>query len=260
VINEISAGSATTCGDRVAMTLIDVQLAALHFNKRPKDMDSEAFAEMTEYARKKSLVKFLQESAEAQFKKNGGGDEIETHLAYMQLAPQLGLDLSGTEMLYRACSGVSDKDLAVAKSKYDGPSSIIPEIKEWEYFMLSYMLDSPEFEGIEFIKKIKLDVGARNEFDTSHLEVGAADGEPRVKETDAEYLKRLEALTSKVKKATILELRAKLIAAAAARESGDVKMESDGAAVGIIPVAGSSILSCTTDRRGIKEGERARGE
>ena len=195
IINTTAAGAGDTCGDRVAMSLIDMQLAALHFSRLPKNMGNDVES-MYIYAKERSAIKFLQEKAEAKFIKNSGGDEIETHLAYMQLAENLGVTIAGADMLYRGCSGVSNKDLEDALKEYKGPSDT-EGMSKGEYLAYKFMYDASEFERIGVIDNIKEKVRSCDEFNT----------DARAGELSGAYEQRLKGLQSKLKKDTISALK-----------------------------------------------------
>ncbi len=246
-VNAQSLGSAESCGDRVARTLIDVQLTALYFKKSPQEIaagpiSADAATELLEFARVSSIIKFLQEKANAKFIANQRGDEIETHLAYMQLAPELGCNLSGLEMLFRGCSGVSDSDLTETKSIYQGPSEIAG-MSMAEYLKLSYMIDDDIFSEIKFIKDIKNTIVQKDEFDTNQIEITEADGSRR-SETDAEYQERLQGLEKKLRTATIEDLRDKL-ASLIKTELGQKEMKTAANPSALIPPTPSSTITAS---------------
>ena len=111
-----------TCGDRVSLAYVQMMVAKDILQKPVAEM---AVDELFEYSRKESVVKFLSEKAEAkiaQIKRDGGLlDEIETHLAYLQAASNLGLEIPSSQMIYRGCSGVSDEDLENAVTEFGDP-------------------------------------------------------------------------------------------------------------------------------------------
>ncbi len=244
-VNAHSLGSAESCGDRVSRTLIDVQLAALHFNKSPQEiitdpMTSDAIDELLKFAKAGSIIKFLEKKAEAKFIENNTednddeGDEIETHLAYMQLAPRFGLELAGLGMLYRACSEVSDDDLSEAESSYHGPSEIAG-MTMGQYLELSHLLDD-KFSEIKFIQDIKSVVVQRKEFDTDPIEILTIDGSVRV-ETDTEYQERLKGLGKNLRIATIIALRDEIeIIRAAGLGQEEEKTQAETSAPTSIPL------------------------
>ena len=115
----LAATAFGTCGDRVGLAFVHMQLALNLSDKEVKDMSLQ---EVYDYAKQESVIKFLSDKSQAkidQIKTSGGGlDEIETHLAYLQIGQELGLNLRANGMLYQGCSNVTGRDLKSAKEEF----------------------------------------------------------------------------------------------------------------------------------------------
>ena len=198
-VNAISLGSDETCGDRVALTLLEAQLAALHFHKQPQEMEydtKKGLEEAIKYAREKSGIKFLTGKAVERAKTNPN-EEVETHLAYMQVAKDLGIHVKGADMLFfEKHSKVSAEDLRLTKAQYEAPSKI-RGMKQGDFLTLSYMLNAPEFEDIGFIRDVKTKVANKREYDTTQ----------KNNEKDGQYLVRLKSIQEKVEVETVKRLK-----------------------------------------------------
>jgi Leucine-rich repeat (LRR) protein len=122
----IATQASESCGDRVTFYYAKMLLA--------QNNERIPIAEMNDihlfnYARQEAVVKFLDEEATKRVteieKANDGRpflEEIETHLAYLQAAPRLGLKLPAIGMLYRNWSGVSEETLDIAVAEFNSQS------------------------------------------------------------------------------------------------------------------------------------------
>ncbi len=108
-----------TCGDRVALAYTQMLMAQ---NSEQMPVAEMNLAQLSECARKEDVTKFLNEKAKNKLlvlrTQAGAFDEIETYLAYLQIAPQLGLELPNSAMLYRACANVSNQELEEAVNEF----------------------------------------------------------------------------------------------------------------------------------------------
>ena len=186
----LAATAFGTCGDRVGLAFVQMQLALNLSDKELKDMTPQ---EVYDYAKQESVIKFLSNKAEAKIadiKKRGGAlDEIETHLAYLQIGSDLGLDLKANGMLYKACSNVTDDDLESAKA----------EFLKLDHQTARHLYEDEILRTHPFVKEIIAQVSDREEF--------SADGKDG--ETSQEYTARLGNLRKLVSEATIAEIEQK---------------------------------------------------
>jgi hypothetical protein len=103
--------AATTCGDRMALSVLDLGIA-----KRIAKVDRNDLRELADLLIHGSWVRLqLQDIAQAKVSALRFVDEIEVHLAYpVMLGKRLGLPLDVEEMLYFRFSNVSEEDLESA--------------------------------------------------------------------------------------------------------------------------------------------------
>jgi hypothetical protein len=130
-VNLISIGSDETCGDRVAITLAQLQIATMFDGKKPEQMD---LVEMYKYAEANAVVKFLNDKAAERFAPRrtaaaialapNGTDAVETYLAYYHVLPMVGIQITGIDMLFRTCANVTDEHLKSAKEELEIGSSV----------------------------------------------------------------------------------------------------------------------------------------
>jgi hypothetical protein len=149
--------------------------------------------EVYDYAKQESVIKFLSEKAEtkiAEIKTTGGAlDEIETHLAYLQIGRELGLNLTANGMLYQGCSNVKDVDLESAKAEF--------RELDREHQIAKHIYEDGMLRTNTFVKKIIEEVAAREEFDSS----------PIKGEKDKDFFDRMEGLTPAIAETTISEIQ-----------------------------------------------------
>lgn len=104
-------GSAITCGDRVALSIVYLGLKYRICSMDPQD--TKGLAEIL--IKGVWTVELLSAIAEAKVPTLRFFDEIEVYLAYpIQLRERLGIPMDVSDMLYFRCSGVTDQDLEAA--------------------------------------------------------------------------------------------------------------------------------------------------
>ena len=182
-----------SCGDRVGLAFVHMQLA-LNLSEEVKNMTDQ---EVYDYAKQESVIKFLSDKSQAkidQIKTTGGIlDEIETHLAYLQIAPQLGLNLEANGMLYQQeYSNVTDRDLESAKEEF--------RELDLDLRIANHLYEDEMLQKYPLVQKIIEEVSSREEFCTNQK-----DGE-----NSQEYQTRMSALKESVAEATIKEIAARL--------------------------------------------------
>ena len=179
-----------TCGDRVGLAFVQMQLVLNLSDKKVEDMSIQ---EVYDYAKQESVIKFLSEKAEtkiAEIKTTGGAlDEIETHLAYLQIGRELGLNLTANGMLYQGCSNVKDVDLESAKEEF--------RELDREHQIAKHIYEDGMLRTNTFVKEIIEKVAAREEFDSS----------PIKGENDKAYSDRMKGLTLEIAETTISEIQ-----------------------------------------------------
>jgi len=179
-----------TCGDRVGLAFVQMQLVLNLSDKKVEDMSIQ---EVYDYAKQESVIKFLSEKAEtkiAEIKTTRGAlDEIETHLAYLQVGRELGLNLTANGMLYQRCSNVTGGDLEYAKKEF--------RELDREYQIAKHIYEDGMLRTNTFVKEIIEKVAAREDFDTSVKE----------DETEEIYLNRVNDLASNIRRTTISEIQ-----------------------------------------------------
>jgi len=204
-----------TCGDRVGLAFVQMQLVLNLSDKKVEDMSIQ---EVYDYAKQESVMKFLSEKAEtkiAEIKTTGGAlDEIETHLAYLQVGRELGLNLTANDMLYQKFSNVRDVDLESAKQEF--------RELDREHQIAKHIYEDGMLRTNIFVKEIIEKVAAREEFDTSGKE----------DENDKAYYDRTKGLTSAIEETTISEIQKAIQgeltnSSVAAREEFDTSEKED---------------------------------
>ncbi len=184
----IAADAFETCGDRVALSYVNMLLAQNIEQTPIKQMQPE---QLFEYAKKETITKFLNEKAKEkveekaeEIKTRGGAlDEIETHLAYLQAAPQLGFELPASNMLYQRCSNVSEQDLGNA-------------VAEFNLIKIDERIANHIFEDSELRKHPEIDriiASSATKFDDE-----LPQGEP-----DLKYLQRMKEAQTEAKQAAL---------------------------------------------------------
>ena len=182
----LAATAFGTCGDRVGLAFVHMQLALNLSDKEVKDMSPQ---EVYDYAKQESVIKFLSDKSQAkidQIKTFGGVlDEIETHLAYLQIGQELGLNLRGNGMLYQICSNVTDGDLESAKEEFQksGP----------ELLTAKHLYEDGMLRMHPFVQGIITEVSSREEFSA----------EVKEDEKSQEYQARVATLPKLVAEAAI---------------------------------------------------------
>ena len=167
---ETAVGS---CGDRVSLAFVQMQLALNLSDKEVKDMSPQ---EVYDYAKQESVIKFLSEKAKAKIAKikttGGALDEIETHLAYLQIGQELGLNLKANGMLYKRCSNVEDRDLESAKQEF------LELDREFE--IAKHIYEDKILRKNTFVNEIIEKVAAREEFNTCEENENGGQGTPNL--------------------------------------------------------------------------------
>jgi|GEM_PF-3344003 len=157
-VNLTSIGSDTSCGDRVAITLAQLQIATMFDGKKPEEMD---LVEMYKYAEANAVVKFLNDKAAERFAPRrtdaaralapNGTDAVETYLAYYHVLPMVGIQITGIDMLFRFCANVTDEHLKSAKAELERESSV-ESLTHQQYLTFKAMADDENFQAIPFVK------------------------------------------------------------------------------------------------------------
>lgn len=115
----IADAAITTCGDRVALGLNDMEVAEINHNAETGKYDNHALHAMGTNLYKLHLINQIAVARIADLRSAGiRVDEIEIRLAY-QTALKKSLDLPGVtdDMLYRACADLSPQDIDAAEKK-----------------------------------------------------------------------------------------------------------------------------------------------
>ncbi|MBM3207738.1 MAG: hypothetical protein FJZ57_03925 [Chlamydiae bacterium] len=106
-------GATDTCGDRMALSVLHLGLKA-KIETMDRN-DSKSFAEFLIHG--PWMIERLVDIARAKIQTLRFVDEIEVYLAYpVKLKERLGLQIDVEDMLYFACSGVTEEDLDLAAS------------------------------------------------------------------------------------------------------------------------------------------------
>lgn len=180
----ISEESVESCGDRVAMGLIFMQLSQIEYpDKEP------SLKELFDIEKKiVKANKILGIAGEKVSKLRGVIDEIETYVMYFkELKNELGINIDG--MKYPSMSNVSRKDIEKAKLT-------ISKISDNEIY--EQLLDNQTI-----CKKFRTQfdqIQCRSEFSTEQL----------IGENDGAYLKRMKYLSNKLKQSKINLLKSEI--------------------------------------------------
>ncbi len=197
-----------TCGDRVGLAFVQMQLALNSSDKEVKDMTPQ---EVYDYAKQESVIKFLSDKAEAritEIKTRGGGlDPIETHLAYLQIGSDLGLNLRAKGMLYQACSNMTKDDLDSAKAEFQALDLHLQTAK--------HLYEDGMLRKHPFVQGVITEVSGRDEFSTDQKE----------SENSQEYNTRLGGLQKSVEEAAITEIGAKFDGLRYSAKAGSISAE-----------------------------------
>lgn len=197
-----------TCGDRVGLAFVQMQLSLNQSAGKVLEMNTE---ELFTYAKQESVVKFLSDKSQEKidYIKTRGGvlDEIETHLAYLQAAPDLGVSLA-SGMLYRGCSNVTEQDLVMAKAEFNS--------EPIEQRVAKHLYEDGELRTAPFVQKIITEISDRTEFNTD-AKTGESDGDyqERLKNLRAEFAKSAtEEIAKELKESGLIERLREEIASA----------------------------------------------
>jgi hypothetical protein len=157
------------------------------------------------------VIKFLSDKAEARIKKirTEGGvlDVIETHLAYLQIGSDLGLNLRANGMLYPKSSNVTADDLESAKAEFQALDLHLQTAK--------HLYEDGMLRTHPFVQGVIIEVGGRDEFCAEQKEG----------ENECEYLIRTSSLLEAIAKTTIAEIGAKFDGLRSEAEAGSVSTE-----------------------------------
>ena len=207
----LAATAFGTCGDRVGLAFVHMQLALNLSDKEVKDMSLQ---EVYDYAKQESVIKFLSDKSQAkidQIKTSGGGpDEIETHLAYLQIGQELGLNLRGNGMLYQGCSNVTGRDLESAQEEF---LTLDPDLRTAKHLYEDKMLRIHPF-----VQEIITEVSSREEFSADQKE----------DENSQEYQARVNTLSKLVAEATITEIASRFNEFRSSAETGSASTGGGG--------------------------------
>jgi Leucine-rich repeat (LRR) protein len=207
----LAATASGSCGDRVGLAFVHMQLALNLSDKEVKDMSPQ---EVYDYAKQESVIKFLSDKSQAkidQIKTFGGGlDEIETHLAYLQIGQELGLNLRGNGMLYQRCSNVTDKDLESAKEEF--------QASDPELLTAKHLYEDGMLRKHPFVQEIITEVSSREEFSAEEKEG----------ENSQEYQARVNTLPKLVAEAAIAEIASRCNEFRSSAETGFASVGGGG--------------------------------
>ncbi len=193
-VNLTSIGSDASCGDRVAITLAQLQIATMFDGKKPEEM---GLVEMYKYAEANAVVKFLNDKAAERFAPGrtaaaialapNGTDEIETYLAFYHVLPMVDIKITGIDMLYRFCANVTEEHLKSAKAELERGSSI-ESLTHQQYLTFAAIADDKNFQEISFVKEARSK--GKTEEEALHDKLEAALG--RTSGEAAEQAKEIE--------------------------------------------------------------------
>ena len=207
----LAATAFGTCGDRVGLAFVHMQLALNLSDKEVKDMSPQ---EVYDYAKQESVIKFLSDKSQARIDQiktfRGGLDEIETHLAYLQIGQELGLNLRANGMLYQGCSNVSDKDLESAKEEFQ---ALGPDLLTAKHLYEDGMLRMHPF-----VQGIITKVSSREEFSAEEKEG----------ENSQEYQARVNILPKLVAEAAIAAIASNCAEFRSSAETGSASTGGGG--------------------------------
>lgn len=197
-----------TCGDRVALSFVQMQISLGQTHKNVLEMDQ---AELFVYAKQEAVIKFLSEKSQKRIdyiKENGGVlDEIETHLAYLQAASDLGVYID-TGMLYATLSNVDPKDLEDAKKEFNE--------KSVEYRIAEYLYDDDQTQSHEFVRAIVESIRNKDEFSVDE----SIDGEK-----DVTYIERLDDMKHDFREQVVSAIAEKILIFQNSLSVGDIVIE-----------------------------------
>ncbi len=204
----LAATAFDSCGDRVGLAFVHMQLALNLSDKEVKDMSPQ---EVYDYAKQESVIKFLSDKSQArinQIKISGGGlDEIETHLAYLQIGQELGLNLRANGMLYQGCSNVTGRDLESAQEEF---LTLDPDLRTAKHLYEDKMLRMHPF-----VQEIITEVSNRDEFSADQKE----------DENSQEYQARVNTLSKLFADAAITEIASRFNEFRSSAKTGSASAE-----------------------------------
>lgn len=178
-----------SCGDRVALAFVQMQLS---LNLSDKKVEEMSVREVYDYAKQESVIKFLSEKSEAKIKQIKDSqlslDKIEVHLAYMQIGQALGLPLKANGMLYKTSSNVTPEELEVVKKEF--------LLLDRERLIVEHTCTDNILRLHPFVQEIIKKVGNEDRFD-----IALREGE-----NESDYLKRLESLQKDMVEEQIREI------------------------------------------------------
>jgi hypothetical protein len=226
----LAATAFGTCGDRVGLAFVQMQLALNLSDKEVRDMNPQ---EVYDYAKQESVIKFLSDKAEAkiaEIKTEGGGlDAIETHLAYLQIGSDLGLNLRANGMLYQECSNVTGDDLESAKAEFQELDHHLKATKHlYEDGMLRTHL---------FVQEVITEVSGREKFCL----------ETKEGENEYEYMARAQALRKLIEEAAISEIGLRCDGLRSAVEASSVSAEESASLVPGVTITPTESRSVVRD-------------
>jgi hypothetical protein len=217
-----------SCGDRVGLTFVQMQLALNLSDKKVMYMNPQ---EVYDYAKQESVIKFLSDKAETRIKKmrTEGGvlDVIETHLAYLQIGSDLGLNLRANGMLYPKSSNVTADDLESAKAEFQALDLHLQTAK--------HLYEDGMLRTHPFVQGVITEVGGREKF-----YVGQKEGE-----NEYEYMARAQALRKLIEEAAIIEIGLRCDGLRSAVEASSVSAEESASlapGVTITPIESRSVV------------------
>jgi hypothetical protein len=115
----IIEGAAETCGDRVALSI-------LHMGIVRNSIEAHDLPSTVKSIKDSWIIELLERRAREKVKTLRFVDEIEVYLGYpIKLKERLGLSIDLSDMLYFACSGITEADLETAHAYVT--SSITPD-------------------------------------------------------------------------------------------------------------------------------------
>ncbi len=226
----LAATAFGTCGDRVGLAFVQMQLALNLSDKEVRDMNPQ---EVYDYAKQESVIKFLSDKAEAkiaEIKTEGGGlDAIETHLAYLQIGSDLGLNLRANGMLYQACSNVTEDDLESAKAEFQ---ELDPHLQAAKHLYEDGMLRTHPF-----VQEVITEVSGREKFCL----------ETKEGENEYEYMARAQALRKLIEEAAISEIGLRCDGLRSAVEASSVSAEDSASLVPGVTITPTESRSVVRD-------------
>lgn len=184
IFKNIIEGAAEACGDRVALSILDLDIAYQLVSIDPSDM-----GRLSEFLLRGSLaMELLRECAQQKiFSTKREVDEIEIYLGYpISLKEELSLPITQNTMLYFHCSSLTPEDLRTAReyvmshlNNEDACLDFLVDHDTWKRALASY-----NSEAYTAIEKKKAE-------DQENAEV-----EEEYRVIDHEYKKALKSLSS----------------------------------------------------------------